>query len=177
MWAKRDDDKLVTPWGSYQGHQGIEACYLQDIGDRSDAKVFEAIKGAVIMHEVDTEVIEVAEDLRTAKAAFLSQGHDTYVDRTDNETVHAKWAWEKYSVDFIREDGEWKIWHMTIYPLFQSEYGEGWADNQTYVSEAFAFQNAGPEKTDWHYDRNELYPANEPAIPEAYVTYDKSSAE
>lgn len=67
LWAKRDDDKLVTPWGSYQGHQGIEACYLQDIGDRSDAKVFEAIKGAVIMHEVDTEVIEVAEDLQTAK--------------------------------------------------------------------------------------------------------------
>lgn len=176
LWAKRDDDKLVTPWGSYQGHQGIEACYLKDIGDRSDAKVFEAIKGAVIMHEVDTEVIEVAEDLQTAKAAFLSQGHDTYIDRTDNEIVHAKWAWEKYSVDFIMEDGEWKIWHMTIYPLFQSEYGEGWADNKAYVSEAFAFPNAGPEKTDWHYDRNELYPANEPAIPEPYVTYDKSSA-
>lgn len=52
----------------------------------------------------------------------------------------------KYSVDFIMEDGEWKIWHMTIYPLFQSEYGEGWADNPTYVSEAFAFPNAGPEK-------------------------------
>ena len=29
---KRDDAKLVTPWGSYQGHQGIEACYLKDIG-------------------------------------------------------------------------------------------------------------------------------------------------
>ena len=43
LWAKRDDAKLVTPWGSYQGHSGIEACYLKDIGDRSDAKVFEAI--------------------------------------------------------------------------------------------------------------------------------------
>ena len=73
LWAKRDDDKLVTPWGSYQGHQGIEACYLEDIGDRSDTRVFEAIKGAVIIHEIDTEVIEVAEDLQTAKAAFLSQ--------------------------------------------------------------------------------------------------------
>ena len=71
LWAKRDDAKLVTPWGSYQGHRGIEACYLKDIGDRSDAKVFEAIKGAVIMHEIDTEVIEVAEDLQTAKAAFF----------------------------------------------------------------------------------------------------------
>ena len=75
LWAKRDDAKLVTPWGSYQGHQGIETCYLKDIGDRSDANVFEAIKGAVIMHEVDTEVIQVAEDLQTAKAALLSPKH------------------------------------------------------------------------------------------------------
>lgn len=177
LWAKRDDDKLVTPWGSYQGHQGIEACYLKDIGDRSDTRVFEAIKGAVIIHEIDTEVIEVAEDLQTAKAAFLSQGNDTYVDRTENEKVHAKWVWEKYSVDFIMEDGEWKIWHMTIYPLFQSEFGEGWADNTEFVSNAFEFLNAKPEKTDWHYDRNELYPANEPAIPEPYKTYDKCSDE
>ncbi len=67
------------------------------------------------MHEVDTEVIEVAEDLKTAKAAFLSQGHDTYVDRTDNETVHAKMGMGKIQCGFHYEDGEWKIWHMTIY--------------------------------------------------------------
>ena len=153
LWAKREDAQLMTPWGSYDGHDGIKACYLEDIGDRSDTRVFEAIKGAVIIHEIDTEVIEVAEDLQTAKAAFLSQGNDTYVDRTENEKVHAKWVWEKYSVDFIMEDGEWKIWHMTIYPLFQSEFGEGWADNTEFVSNAFEFPNAKPEKTDWHYDR------------------------
>ncbi len=66
---------------------------------------------------------------------------------------------------------------MTIYPLFQSEFGEGWADNTEFVSNAFEFPNAKPEKTDWHYDRNELYPANEPAIPEPYKTYDKCSDE
>ena len=118
LWAKREDAQLMTPWGSYDGHDGIKACYLEDIGDRSDTRVFEAIKGAVIIHEIDTEVIEVAEDLQTAKAAFLSQGNDTYVDRTENEKVHAKWVWEKYSVDFIMEDGEWKIWHMTIIHCF-----------------------------------------------------------
>ena len=92
LWAKREDAQLMTPWGSYDGHDGIKACYLEDIGDRSDTRIFEAIKGAVIIHEIDTEVIEVAEDLQTAKAAFLSQGNDTYVDRTENEKVHAKWV-------------------------------------------------------------------------------------
>ena len=76
LWAKREDAQLMTPWGSYDGHDGIKACYLEDIGDRSDTRVFEAIKGAVIIHEIDTEVIEVAEDLQTAKAAFLSQAYD-----------------------------------------------------------------------------------------------------
>ena len=51
------------------------------------------------------------------------------------------------------------------------------ADNTEFVSNAFEFPNAKPEKTDWHYDRNELYPANEPAIPEPYKTYDKCSDE
>lgn len=174
LWAKREDDCLVTPWGTYRGYEGVKACYLKDIGDRSDPEVFETIKGAVIMHEIDTEVIEVAEDLQTAKAVFLSQGHDTYVDRTKKETVHAKWAWEKYSVDFIMEGGQWKIWHMRIYPLFKSEFGEGWADKTEYIPEAFTFPHAEPEKTAWHYDRNELYPANEPKLPKPYVTFDES---
>lgn len=84
LWAKREDAQLMTPWGSYDGHDGIKACYLEDIGDRSDTRVFEAIKGAVIIHEIDTEVIEVAEDLQTAKAAFLSQGmiHTWIAQRT-----------------------------------------------------------------------------------------------
>jgi hypothetical protein len=25
------------------------------------------------------------------------------------------WFWEKFGVDFVREDGEWKIWHFQIY--------------------------------------------------------------
>ena len=78
LWAKREDAQLMTPWGSYDGYEGIKACYLEDIGDRSDARVFEAIKGAVIIHEIDTEVIEVAEDLQTAAQRtrrFMQNGY------------------------------------------------------------------------------------------------------
>jgi hypothetical protein len=38
--------------------------------------------------------------------------------------------WEKYGVDFIREDGKWKIWHMKVYtdwamPMYESGQGMG----------------------------------------------------
>ena len=36
LWADRDDDLLVMPWGYYKGIEGVRACYLQDHGDRSD---------------------------------------------------------------------------------------------------------------------------------------------
>ena len=74
LWAKREDDLLVMPWGSYQGFEGVKACYMKDHGDRSDPQVPDSLKGAVMMHEMDTEVIEVAEDGKTAKGAWLSPG-------------------------------------------------------------------------------------------------------
>lgn len=25
------------------------------------------------------------------------------------------WFWEKYGADFVKEDGEWKLWHIQMY--------------------------------------------------------------
>ena len=171
LWAKREDAQLMTPWGSYDGHDGIKACYLEDIGDRSDTRVFEAIKGAVIIHEIDTEVIEVAEDLQTAKAAFLSQGNDTYVDRTENEKVHAKWVWEKYSVDFIMEDGEWKIWHMTMFTDIQCPVGGNWGKDTMYPHEGVEIP--APTVKEHHYTGygEDFISMVAPRLPEPYDTF------
>ena len=123
LWAKREDDLLVMPWGEYTGFEGVKACYMNDHGDRSDPKTLALLKGAVMMHEMDTEVLEVAADGKTAKGAWLSPGHETYVDgqvpgmETEKTSgkAHAEWCWGKYAVDFIRdEDGQWKIWHMSL---------------------------------------------------------------
>jgi hypothetical protein len=181
LWAKREDDVLVMPWGTYEGFEGVKKCYLEDHGDRSDAKVLESMRGAVMMHEIDTEVIEVAEDLQTAKAAFFSQGHETWVEHEESGiglqagkegTAHAEWAWSKYAVDFIREDGEWKIWHMRLYPVFKSEYGKSWVDAVQPAADDYSFENARKNKAPmWHYDANEVYPGNEPEPPKAYKTF------
>ena len=181
LWAKREDDLLVMPWGSYQGYEGVKACYMKDHGDRSDPKVLDSLKGAVMMHEMDTEVIEVAEDGKTAKGAWLSPGHETYVDgqlpgRSKEESsgqAHAEWCWGKYAVDFIKDDnGEWKIWHMRLYPLFKCEYGESWVDTKQPEPEDYTFMSSQRSTSWWIYSPTEVYPANEPAIPWPYEKFE-----
>ena len=181
LWAKREDDLLVMPWGSYQGFEGVKACYMKDHGDRSDPKVLDSLKGAVMMHEMDTEVIEVAEDGKTAKGAWLSPGHETYVDgqvpgmkkEEGSGQAHAEWCWGKYAVDFIKDDnGEWKIWHMRLYPLFKCEYGESWVDTKQPEPEDYTFMSSQRSTSWWSYSPTEVYPANEPAIPWPYEKFE-----
>ena len=173
LWAKRDDDLLVMPWGEYKGFEGIKACYLEDHGDRSDPEVYARHRGSVMIHEMDTEVLEVAADGRTAKGAWLTPGSETYVDRAGDGKCHAEWCWGKYAVDFIQEDGQWKFWHMRLYPLFRAEYGKSWVDTKPPEDpEEFRAGKAEPGPKPWVYAPDKLYPANEPPIPQPYATFD-----
>ncbi len=181
LWAKRDDDLLVMPWGSYKGFEGVKACYLKDHGDRNDPGMLDSLRGAVMMHEMDTEVIEVAEDGKTAKGAWISPGHETYVDgqvpgrpdETGDGKAHAEWCWGKYAVDFIKDaDGQWKIWHMRLYPLFKCEYGTSWVEAEQPTADEFAFTSAEKNVSMWTYSPAEVYPANEPAIPWPYKHFE-----
>ena len=181
LWAKRDDDLLVMPWGSYKGFEGVKACYLNDHGDRSEPGMLDSLKGAVMMHEMDTEVIEVAADGKTAKGAWISPGHETYVDgqvpglekEASSGKAHAEWCWGKYAVDFIKDDdGQWKIWHMRLYPLFKCEYGDSWVDTKQPTTDDYTFTSSERSTSWWSYSPTEVYPANEPAIPWPYKTFD-----
>ncbi|MBN1625502.1 MAG: nuclear transport factor 2 family protein [Deltaproteobacteria bacterium] len=67
-----------------------------------------------VMHTQETPVIEVAGDGKTAKMLCYSIGLSVQgsVDESGNTSTRSMWMWEKYAVDFIKEDGEWKIWHL-----------------------------------------------------------------
>lgn len=67
-----------------------------------------------VMHTQETPVIEVAGDGKTAKMLCYSIGLSIRgtVDENGNESKSSSWMWEKYAVDFVKEDGEWKIWHL-----------------------------------------------------------------
>jgi hypothetical protein len=67
-----------------------------------------------VMHTQETPVIEVAGDGKTAKMLCYSIGLSIRgtVDENGNESKSSSWMWEKYGVDFVKENGEWKIWHL-----------------------------------------------------------------
>jgi hypothetical protein len=81
--------------------------------------------GMAVMHTLTTPVIEVAEDGKTAKGVWVAPGHIT-MPRDDK--MQASWFWERYGVDFVKEDGEWKIWHFRVYTDFMTPYEKSWAE-------------------------------------------------
>ena len=38
------------------------------------------------------------------------------------------WSWGRYAVDFRREDGKWKIWHLHVLTTFRTPYDQDWVE-------------------------------------------------
>lgn len=60
-------------------------------------------------------IIEVAGDGKTAKGQWNSNGPGLNTSVRDGKlVVSGMWFWRTYYVDFVKEDGEWKIWHIQM---------------------------------------------------------------
>jgi hypothetical protein len=68
------------------------------------------------MHTNTTPIIEIAGDGKTAKGIWYSPGMglSSRINGT-NVSVGSTFFWEKYGADFVKEDGQWKIWHCQMY--------------------------------------------------------------
>ncbi len=130
LWSRRDDCLLEQPWGIYDGRIGVERCYLQDFGDRHTPDWEEKHRGVMMLYTCDTPILTVAEDGRTAKGVWISSGADTW--REGDARPQGYWRWGKYAVDFIREDGVWKIWKLRFYPFFLTKYDTPWTQAPAY---------------------------------------------
>lgn len=187
LWAKREDSYFKFPYGEYRGYDAIYHCYCVEHGDRSDPGMENNLKGMMMMHQLDTEVIEVAADGKTAKGCWVSPGHETVLRAEDGgpadksgDCSHLKadpmWAWSKYEVEFIKEDDGWKLWHMKLYPLFKTNFYTAWTDGVEVIEGATgtdtkAFTGQEPPKF-WQWDKNAIYPADEPEPPVPYNSYE-----
>jgi len=125
LFAKKTPDVSaeIADWGVYEGVEGIKRLFLgvhRLIPDRT---------GTMFIHTLTTPVIEVAKDGKTAKAIWLSPGVETTRDKKGR--LRAYWAWCKYGVDFIKEDGKWKIWHFHVYPIFMTYYEKSWVETSS----------------------------------------------
>lgn len=127
--------------GRYEGLEAVRAYYV-DFFARFDAANLEAMReiypevesapdssmpfGVQLLHTLTTPVIEVAEDRATAKAVWISPG---LVTAPVGGRLQAFWHWDRYAIDFAREDGKWKIWHFWVGKDFSTPYGRSWVDD------------------------------------------------
>jgi hypothetical protein len=109
--------------------------------------------GKLIFHYTTTPAIEVAEDGETAKGVWIMTGLESGLtdpevaahqpeyffepDEVDGKKVWAHWVWCKYGVDFLKQDGQWKIWHFRCFEVARAPYHENWIQFQSRDAESF----------------------------------------
>ena len=157
LWSKKEDatfDRILgLEFVNKEGHQF----------GRQQVGLFR-------IHALSTPVVEVAADGLTARATWISPGVDT--NPRENGEVTANWCWIKYGGDFIKEDGEWKIWHLSAYGLFNTDYYTSWADKEVGPLRRTFPDGSTSARDDWNYAKDRL-PVLEPVPPQPYNTWDE----
>jgi hypothetical protein len=47
-------------------------------------------------------------------------------EEVDGRKVWAHWVWCKYGVDFLKQDGQWRIWRFRCFEVARAPYDENW---------------------------------------------------
>ncbi|MCC7462258.1 MAG: nuclear transport factor 2 family protein [Gammaproteobacteria bacterium] len=221
IWVRKDGEYAATaswkqPMGMNVGYEAIWKFYvinkeaalarnLEDIS-RIDPSIRNSpenlgVGGEWASHTQSTPIIEIAGDGKTAKGIWESPGlHFSAEIRGGRISKRGGWFWEKYAADFVKEEGEWKIWHLAMY---YENTPPGWnADNGTYEAiprggpggpgssggpqavgkvaaelapqtetvQMYSADNPNPYKP-WSPTK---VPAIEPRFPEAYYTFSET---
>jgi hypothetical protein len=144
------------------------------------------LTGMMAYHMLTTPVIVVAGDGKTAKAVWMSFGD---VGGVMGGTPSGQWTQEKYGMDFVKEDGKWKIWHLRTYVDFYSDITGSWLDEKSNIAAPSAqskdsgagikeepgasFMTVKPTEKGNYYEGYHLKrkPAFNPKPPESYCTW------
>jgi hypothetical protein len=101
--------------GLFEGQESVRRLY-EAFGQTRETP------GFFIMHLAVNPYIEIAADGMTAKSHWLSPG-------ASNSPGGSSWIWGPYYVDYVKEDGVWKIQRSNLVPLFRNPYRYSWGES------------------------------------------------
>ena len=192
FWAAEDDVCLGFNDGWYRGPEAVKgyfaACrdrnvlvakvlqqhFPEKLSGKSDEEIYGI--GTMKIYPLYAPIIEVAADGNTAKGLWSCMGSHCDVDPVG---PLARYLWGYYAVDFVNEDGSWKIWHMQFVHDLDGVVGQNWGAPEPVYPEipefaplkAFAY----PPYTEPQMIRNPYSPVRvpdpAPRIPEPYDTF------
>lgn len=115
-YAQQTDDVSLefSDSGVYRGADKVREVYAA-------FEVTKTIPGFFIMHMTVNPYIEVAADGASARSHWLSPG-------ATGSNTSAGWVFGPYYIDYVKEDGEWRIQHSNLAPVFRNAYDVSWAD-------------------------------------------------
>lgn len=142
------DPEIVSLWAS-KGTPDVRAQYSNNgiYTDWDTIVAYHAQRpnppGKLILHYVTSPIIEVAEDGQTAKGMWMMTGLESGLTKPEaaagapdfmyekNVLINGKKVWmhtvyAKYGIDFIKQNGQWKIWHFHCFEVARAPFGLGW---------------------------------------------------
>jgi hypothetical protein len=90
------------------------------------------------MHMVTTGHIQVSGDGKTAKGIWYSPG---FLNETGSDGKNkAAFDYKRYGVDFVKEDGEWKIWHFIAFTDWITLPNVSWTEKSSVSNTTIKYQ-------------------------------------
>ncbi|MBL8549003.1 MAG: nuclear transport factor 2 family protein [Hyphomonadaceae bacterium] len=166
--------------------------------------------GKLLVHFTTSPLIEVAEDGETAKGVWIIAGVESGMSEpevaarapanffepglVEGKKVWAHWVQCRYALDFLKQDGEWRIWHFRCVEISRAPFSKNWI---AFASEMQANQRTsqfhndlayfgddgrpvfmppvdGPPKSIAHSYRTDRAFAIEPPLPRPYRTFSET---
>lgn len=165
-----EDERIIDELWVRRGTEGVRSQYNDD-GVYTDWDTIMAYHrgrphpvGKLILHYTTTPVIEVAADGGTAKGLWIMAGLESGLtdpaeaerippfffarQDVDGHKVWAHWVWCKYGVDFLKQDGQWRIWRFRCFEVARAPYDENWIafaahERATYEAKLMYFGDDG----------------------------------
>jgi hypothetical protein len=139
--------------GTYLGKAGLKRLFVEYLMESEGGRI-----GLLIFHLTNSDIIEVAEDGKSAKGMWFSVGMEGFI---------------KYAVDFVKEGDEWKMTHLHVIHITHSD---DWVQSSIAGHEGFDIDpSKAPDITkidDTVYNHERVLPFSY-MPPTPYRTYDE----
>ena len=104
--------------GVFHGPEAVKTIIRETVGRKLDV-------------QLTTPIIEVAEDLQSAKCLWWVPGAGALP--RENEDPLAVWVWGELAVTFIPEGDTWKIWKLHYFRYLKCDYKKGWVEDTSMI--------------------------------------------
>ena len=191
-FSRRDDVCLGLTNGYYKGAEAVKGYYdaldreirlgsqllqkmfPEELGSKSAEEAYGV--GMISYVPVESQVIEIADDGKSAKGLWNGRGSTCHLT---SQGPIAKWIFGWAAVDFVWEDGEWKILNLLLVFNIDHQCGVAFTEAEkefpevAELQEMKSFQMPEPnvKETVFETYRTDRPATKGPRVPEPYETF------